>query len=671
MSADILLAPWSGPFGGVPPLDQVDIEAFVPAVREAMAAKRAEAEAVRDDPAPPTFANTMVPLQRMGESLNRVLTIYYLWGANYSTPRFREIQRQMEPELAELRDTIRQDRQLYERVLAVSKQDLDPEQQRLVDECVRDYRRAGAHLDADQRARVAAINQRLSVLYTTFSENLLAEEENYVTFLTAEQLGGLSEGFRAGAKAAAEALGRPDAWAIPNTRSSMEPFLTHSTERALREKVWRDYYGRCDHGDEHDNNELIADVLELRAERAQILGFAHHAELVVSHNMAKEPAKAFELMRQLWSAAATKLDAEVTELAALADAQDGVSLKPWDLRYYAEQLRQQRHDFDASSLQEHFQLERLRDGMFWAAQRCFGWSFEPADGIAVPHPDVTVWSVHTADGSPKGLFYFDPYARKGKRSGAWMTAYRSQSKMDGEVLPIVSNNCNFTKAPAGSPTLLSLDEAETLFHEFGHALHGLASDVTYRGLAGTSVARDFVEFPSQIFEHWLTTPELLARYALHHASGAAPDQVLLDKLEAAQHVDAGFRTMEFMASAVVDMELHTLTERVDPRVAEKEILERWGLSEQVVMRHRTPQFAHLFSGESYSAGYYSYLWADALVADAAEAFAEQSFYDPELCDRLMSEVLSRGNTVDPAAAFRAFRGRDPEVEPLLRDRGLA
>jgi peptidyl-dipeptidase Dcp len=671
MSADILLAPWCGPYGGVPPLDRVQIDDFAPAIRAAIEEKRAEARALRDDPAEPTFDNTMLPLQRMGDTLSRVLAIYYLWGANFSSPELRAIQRELAPELSKLRDDIRQDPTLFRRVQAVAQQPLNAEQQRLVDECLHDYRTAGAHLDQATRDRVAQINQRLSTLYTQFNENLLADEENYVTFLSADQLGGLPDSYLAGAKAAAEALGRPDAWAVTNTRSSMDPFLIHSTERALREKVWRDYYGRCDHADEHDNHELISEVLALRTERAKLLGFDNHAELVLSRNMAKTPAAALDLMKQIWDAAATKLDAEIAELSALADAEDAIELAPWDLRFYAERLRKQRYAFDASELQSHFSLDRLRDGMFWAAEQCYGWRFEPADDVPLPHPDFSVYRVLRADGSVRGLFYFDPYARKGKRSGAWMTAYRSQSAMDGDVLPLVSNNCNFTKAPAGSPTLLSLDEAETLFHEFGHALHGLASQVTYRGLAGTAVARDFVEFPSQLNEHWLTTPELMKRFALHHATGAEPDPTLLERLEAAKAADAGFRTMEFMASAVVDMELHLRTDPVDTRAAEQEILQRWGLSDKVVMRHRTPQFSHLFSGESYSAGYYSYLWADALVADAADAFAEKSFYDAELCERLMNEVLSRGNTVDPAQAFRAFRGRDPEVAPLLRQRGLA
>lgn len=662
-----LLADWTGPLGGVPPLDVVRVEHFEPAMRAGMEAKRREAQAVRDCAEPPTFDNTIAALEGVGALLSRVRAVYSLWVHNFSSAELRPVRQTLEPLLAKLHDDIHQDPVLYERVQAVSQQPLDEEQRRVVASYLRAFERSGAHLDADGRARIAAINQRLSTLYTTFSDNLLADEDGYVTWLQEDQLGGLSEGFAAAAKEAAISRGNPALWAIPNTRSSVEPFLQLSTERDLRETVWRTYYSRGDHDDATDNKGLIAEILTLRIERAGLLGYPSHAHLRLAPTMAKSPENARELLEDVWKAAVRKFSDELDALQALADP-DGVTVDRWDVRYYAELDRKANHAFDPSELAAHFQLDRLVDGMFWAANRLYGWTFEPVE-VPVPHPDFSVWRVDNADGTPRGLFYFDPYARPGKRSGAWMTAYRMQDGLRGD-LPIVSNNCNFLKAPEGRPSTLSLDEAETLFHEFGHAIHGLASDVRYRSIAGTSVPRDFVEFPSQLNEHWLFTEELLERFALHVDTGAPPDPALIARLQTAANADSGFMTLEFLASAVMDLEMHVRTEPIDPAHFEDEILEAWGLPTEVVMRHRTPQFSHVFSGEAYSAGYYSYLWADMLVADAAEHFEEHGFYDRQEADRLMDLLLSRGDSVDPAEAYRAFRGRDPRVEALLRDRAF-
>ncbi|MCB9670472.1 MAG: M3 family metallopeptidase [Alphaproteobacteria bacterium] len=636
-------------------------------MKAAMQEKRKEAQAVRDCPDAPTFANTLEALERIGRRLSRVRVVYDLWDHNFATPELSPIRQALEPLLSKLHDDIYQDGTLYARVQAVAEQPLDEEQRRLVAYHLRNFERAGAHLDAAGRERIAAINQRLSVLYTTFSDNLLADEDGYVTWLEAHQLGGLSDAFLDAAKEAAQTRGKPDLWAIPNTRSSVEPFLQMSTERDLREAVWRTFYSRGDHYDAHDTKPLIVEIQALRIERAGLLGYPTHAHLRIAPAMAKEPERARALLEDVWKAAKRKFASELEALQALADA-DGITIDRWDVRYYAEIDRKANHDFDPSALAAHFQLSKLVEAMFWAATRMFGWTFTPID-VPVPHPDFRVWRVDQADGSPKGLFYFDPFARQGKRSGAWMTAYRVQDGLGG-ALPIVSNNCNFLKAPGGVPTTLSLDEAETLFHEFGHAMHGLASDVRYKSIAGTSVPRDFVEFPSQLNEHWLFTPELLERFALHRVTGAPPDRALIDRLETAANADSGFMTLEFLASAVIDLEMHLRDEPVDPAAFEDEILDAWGLPREVVMRHRTPQFSHVFSGEAYSAGYYSYLWADMLVADAAEHFHEHGFYDREQAGRLMDLLLSRGDSVDPAEAYRTFRGRDPNVDALLRDRGF-
>ena len=673
MPDNILLAPWTGPLGGVPPLDRVDINDFEPAVDAAVAENLAEARALSASEDAPTFVNTVEALEGIGATLARVVGIYYLWSSNFSTPELRAIEQRIEPKLAEVGALLFQDAALFARVKAVSEQGgLDMEQTRLCDRYLREFRKAGAHLDEAARGRVLAISQRLSTLFTTFSSRILADEEKDATFLNADQLGGLSPGFLASAAAAAAALGQPGKWAVTNTRSSAEPFLASSTERGLREQVWRTFFSRGDNNDENDTKALITEILALRAEKAKLLGYPTFAHFKLADTMAREPESALALMRQVWEAASKKLEAEVAAMQQLADEEadeaGGVTIAAWDMRFYAERIRLRDHDLDPNELAQHYQLENLVDGMFWAATRNFGWTFEPVE-VPVPHEDFRVWQVNNADGSARGLFYFDPYARKGKRSGAWMTAYRMQDGLTS-TLPLVSNNCNFQRGADGQPALLTADQARTLFHEFGHGMHGLASNTRYHTQAGTSVARDFVEFPSQLNEHWLFTSELLSKFGLHLQTGEPPSPDLLGRIKAAGNASSGFGTMEFLASSIMDMEMHLAEGPVDPAAFEKATLERWGLPEQVVMRHRTPHFAHVFATDGYAAGYYSYLWADVLVADAAALFSEVGFYDGDTAKQLMDGILSRGDTVDPAEAFRAFRGRDPDASALLRERGL-
>ncbi|HYP53283.1 MAG TPA: M3 family metallopeptidase, partial [Pyrinomonadaceae bacterium] len=520
------------------------------------------------------------------------------------------------------------------------------------------------------------INQQLAGLYTRFSQNLLADEtEQFLVLKSEGELAGLPQSLRDAVAQAAAAKKQPGAWVITNTRSSVDPFLTYSDRRELRERVWRLFVNRGDNGDKNDNNAIITEVLQLRAERAKLLGYQTHAHWRLENAMAKTPERAMELMEAVWKPAVARVRAEVADMQALADKEGAkIKIEPWDYRYYMEKVRKERYDLDQNEVKQYLQLEKLREGIFWVAGEMFGFDFRPAANVPVYHPDVRVWEVtDKKSGRHIGLWYFDPYAREGKRSGAWMNAYRRQRRLDGKaVTTIVSNNSNFVKGKPGEPVLISWDDAETMFHEFGHALHGLSSDVTYPTLAGTAVARDYVEFPSQLLEHWLSTPEVLQRFAVHHQTGKPIPQNLVDRIMRASTFNEGFATTEYLSSALVDMKLHLAgAQKIDPDEFEKKTLAELGMPSELVMRHRTPQFGHVFSGDSYSAGYYSYLWSDVLTADAFGAFDEGGgAYDKKVAERLRKYIFSVGNTVDPAAAYRSFRGRDPRVEALMRKRGF-
>ncbi|MGZ8868968.1 MAG: M3 family metallopeptidase, partial [Thermoanaerobaculia bacterium] len=448
----------------------------------------------------------------------------------------------------------------------------------------------------------------------------------------------------------------------------------YSDRRDLREKVWRSFVNRGDNGDDKDNNKLITEILQLRAERAKLLGYPTHAHWRVENTMAKTPERAMELMQSVWPAAVARVGEEVRDMQAVANKEKAnITIEPWDYRYYQEKVRKERYALDQNEVKPYLQLEKLRDGMFWVSGELFNFNFTPVTNVPVYHPDVRVWEVtDRTSGQHVGLWYFDPYARQGKRSGAWMNAYRSQERYEKPVTTIVSNNSNFVKGKPGEPVLISWDDASTMFHEFGHALHGLASNVSYPSVSGTSVARDYVEFPSQLLEHWLSTPEVLQKFALHHETGQPIPQNLVDRIEKAATFNEGFETTEYLASALVDMKMHLAgTQAIDPDKFERETLEELGMPREIVMRHRSPQFMHVFSGDGYSAGYYSYLWSDVITADAAEAFVEGSgFYDPEVAGRLRANIFSVGNTVDPAEGYRTFRGRDPKIDPLMRKRGF-
>ena len=673
-----LLAPWAGPYGGVPPFDRVEVAQFRPALEAGMASQLAEVEAIDADPAPPTFENTIAAMERSGRALSRVAAVYGVYSSTMSSPGFQAVEREMAPRLAAFRDRIAQDQRLFRRVEAVYRaretSGLTPEQQRLTWVYWRRLVRAGAQLDEGARKRVAAINQRLASLFTSFNQNVLAEEKDQVTLLEGPaDLAGLPPSVVQAAAAAAEARGAKGKWAVLNTRSSVEPFLTYSSRRDLREKVWRTFYSRCDHGDATDNKKIIVEILQLRAERARLLGYPTHAHFRLEDTMARTPERAMALMEAVWKPAVARVREEVADMQAIADREGaGITIAPWDYRYYAEKVRKAKYDLDENEVKPYLQLERLREAMFWVAGRLLGFRFEPARGVPVYHPDVRVWQVLDASGHHVGLWYFDPYARPGKRSGAWMNAYRAQERFDGEVSTIVSNNANFVKGAPGAPILVSWDDADTLFHEFGHALHGLSSSVDYPSVSGTDVPRDYVEFPSQLLERWLSTPEVLDRFALHVETGKPMPRELVAKIERGGKFNQGFATVEYLAAALVDMKLHLEGGKpLDPDEFERRTLAALGMPREVVMRHRTPHFSHIFSSDGYSAGYYSYLWSDTLSADAFEAFTEAGGpYDPAVAKRLRDEVLSVGNTVDPAEAYRAFRGRDAGIGALMRRRGF-
>ncbi len=679
-SANPLLDPWGGPFGGVPAFDRARIADFEPALEAAMAEQLAAIERIATDPTPPTFENTVAASERSGRTLDRVQTIYGVYGNNLSDDAVQEVERRMAPRLAAFQDRIVQNKAFFDRVTAVhesaDKAGLSSEQRRSAWLLFTNLTRAGARLGPGEQAELAAINQQLAELHTVFAQNVLKEEDGSAVFLDAEtDLAGLPESARHAAAEAAEERRKPGRWAIPNNRSSVEPFLTFADRRDLREKVWRMFIGRGDQGDATDNKATVTKILALRAKRAKLLGFPTHAHWRLEDSMAKTPQRAVELMEAVWQPAVARVREEVADMQALADAAAGITIAPWDYRYYAEKVRKAKYDLDEAEVTPYLQLDRLRDGMFFVAERLFGLSFVPvAEGVVpVFHPDVRVWEVRNREGATMGLLYFDPYSRTGKRSGAWMSDYRGQERLDGPVIPIVSNNCNFVKPPPGEPALVSWDDATTLFHEFGHALHGLCSDVTHPSLAGTRVARDYVELPSQLLEHWLSTPEVLGRFAIHCKTGKPIPADLVAKIRRAETFNAGFRTVEFLASAIVDMKLHLAGDApVDPERFERQTLETLGMPAEIVMRHRIPHFLHLFADDGYSAGYYSYLWADTLTADAWEAFTETGGpWDAAVAERLRRHIFSAGNTVDPEEGYRAFRGRDATIDALMRKRGFA
>ena len=670
---------WAGPYGGVPAFDKIEISQFKPALEASMQEKFKEVDQIANSAEPATFENTIMALERSGRMMERVQTIYGVWSNNLSTKEFQAIEEEMEPKLSAFNDQITQNEKLFKRIEAVYnsriEKNLNPEQQRLAREYYVNFVRGGAKLDETTKKRLSDINQELAGLFTKFSQNLLHDEmEQTLVFKSEEDLKGLPQSIKDAASAAATTKKMAGSWVISNTRSSIDPFLTYSDRRDLREKAWKMFINRGDNPGERDNNGIITEILRLRAERATLLGYATHAHWRLENTMAKTPEKAIELMESVWTPAVARVKEEVADMQTLANKEGAnIKIEPWDYRYYAEKVRKEKYDLDQNEVKQYLQLEKLREGMFWVAGELFDFTFTQINDVPVYHPDIRVWEVkNKTTGAHIGLWYFDAYAREGKRSGAWMNAYRNQERMDGNISTIVSNNSNFLKGKPGEPVLISWDDASTLFHEFGHALHGLSSNVTYPMLSGTNVFRDYVEFPSQLLEHWLSTPEVLQKFAIHYQTSQPIPQSLVDRIEKASTFNEGFGTVEYLSSALIDMKLHLAgSEKIDADAFERETLAKLGMPAEIVMRHRTPQFGHIFSGDGYSAGYYSYLWSDVLTADAYSAFVEAGGpYDKKVAQRLSKYVFSVGNTIDPEAGYNSFRGRDAKVDALMIGRGF-
>ena len=672
-------------FGGVPPWNLVRENEFLGAFEDAIAEADREIQEIANADTDPTFQNTILSMESAGDTLNRLSSIFFVYASNLNLGPVGDIEKVVVPKLTEHEDRIYQNGKLFERIssvyhsAAMSDGTLDSAEKRLVDKTYKTFLRKGAKLDSQQKARLSQINTRLARLFTNFSQNVMEDEKGYVTWISDEKdLAGLPESVITAMKnAATDRDSKEGSWAITNTRSSMDPFLTYSAVRTLREKVWRNYYSRGDNGDEFDNNSIISEILALRSERAKLLGYQTHAHWRMEPTMAKDPQAAMDLMLKVWPKAVARVREEVADMQAIADSEGAnIKIEPWDYRYYAEKVRKEKYDLDFNEVKPYLQLDKLREGMMWASTQLrkekYGLHYQQISGVPVFHPDVTVWEVTDSQGEHVGLWYLDPYAREGKRSDAWMTDYRAQENYRSKITPIVSNNSNFIGGAEGEPVLISWDDAVTLFHEFGHALHGLLSKVRYPSQSGTNVTRDYVEFPSQLNEHWLDTPEVLNRFAVHYKTGEPIPQELVDKIKKAATFNQGFATVEYLASALIDMKIHLADGGpIDPDAFERETLEEMGMPSELPMRHRTPQFMHIFSSDSYSAGYYSYLWSDALTADAAEKFSEAgSFYDEAVARSLHDHIMSIGDTIDPAEGFREFRGRDVDTGALLRKRGF-
>ena len=671
-----LLDPWPGPYEGVPPWDKFSPAMFPPAFEAAMIKARTDFAAIRDNSEAPTFANTVEANQLRGEQLGRLFAAWGVYQSNLATPEVQDIAAEWSPKLSAFFSELSLDPKMFARVKSVyegrEKAGLDAQQLRLLERTYRDYVTSGALLDDAGRKRVAEIGTALSTAYTGFSRKVLADEETAILIADKGELAGLPDSFLASLAEEAKLRGKDGLWAIKNTRSSVQPVLMLSQNRALREKVWHAFVDRGDNGDANDTNATIAQILKLRQERAVVLGFENHAWLRMDDTMAETPVNAMTLMMRVWPAAKARVKHEVADMQAIADGEKaGITIEPWDYRYYAEKVRKAKYDLDESEVKPYLQLDKILQGAFYAAGRLYDLDFTENTGeIPVFDPAVRTFVVtDKRDGSNVGVYYFDGFARSGKRSGAWATTYRSQQRLGGDRNVLASNNNNFAKGAPGEPVLISLDDATTLFHEFGHAIHSLLSDVTYPGLRGTP--RDFVEYPSQVNENWLLTRDVLDRYARHYQTGEPMPQTLVDKIERSATFNQGFETVEYLSSAIVDMKLHDReTPVTDVDAFERETLAEIGMPEEIVMRHRLPQFNHLFSSDAYSAGYYSYLWSETMDADTWALFEKVGVWDKPTADWFRATLLSTGNETDRKIAYRKFRGRDSDVRALFERRGF-
>ncbi|MFG5121182.1 M3 family metallopeptidase [Methylorubrum sp. POS3] len=669
---------WATPFG-LPPFESIRPEHYVPAFAEALKAHETEIAQIAGNAEAPDFENTVAALERAGQALDRVASVFFNLTGSTTSPELQAIERAVAPQLARHSSAITLNPQLWARLSAIDPEaeGLNAEQQRVLDRTLTRFRRAGADLAPEAKTRIAEIATRLAELGTQFGQNLLADENGFILPLDGEEdLAGLPPFLRDATAAAAAERGGTHGHVVTLSRSLIEPFLVFSTRRDLRARAYEAWTRRGENGGETDNRRLIAEIVALRAERARLLGYDSFAHFRLDDTMAASPDAAMALLRDVWAPALRRAAEERERLQALvrAEGQD-FALEAHDWRHYAEKLRRAEHDLDEAEIKPYLPLEGVIQAAFDTASRLFGLRFEEVADVPRYHPDVRAWQVQDADGAEIGLFLGDYFARSSKRSGAWMSAFRSQERLNGDIKPIIVNVMNFARAPRGEPTLLSFDDARTLFHEFGHGLHGLLSDVTYPLLSGTAVSRDFVELPSQLYEHWLEQPEVLRQHARHYRTGEPMPEALLKRLLAARTFNQGFATVEYTASAIVDMTLHLSAageDGLDVPAFEADALKRIAMPTEIAMRHRSPHFAHIFSGDGYAAGYYSYLWSEVLDADAFDAFREAGdIFHPETAQRLRRFVYGAGNLRDAREAYTAFRGRLPSIEPLLKKRGLA
>jgi len=675
-----LLSEFNTPFG-VPPFDQINNEQFIPAMREAMKADNEEIDAIAGNTEEPTFENTIVALDNSGELLDQVGGVFYNLTSSLTSPELQEIEQEIAPEVSAHGDAIRLNEKLFKRIKAVydKKADLDlnPSQAKLLDDTYKGFVRGGANLNNEDKEKLKKINEQLSLLTLQFGQNVLGQTNDYKLVIdTKTDLSGLPENVVYSAAEAAKEDGLEGKWVFTIQKPSLLPFLTYADNRDLRKELFKAYANLGNRNDQFDNKEIISKIVKLRSEKANLLGYKTHADYVLERNMAKNPASVNDLLMRLWKPAIKVAKAEAADMQMMID-RDGSNFKlePWDWWYYAEKVRKEKYDIDESTLSQYFVLDNVRQGAFDVAHKLYGITFEPRNDVPVYHQDVEAYEVKDADGSHLGVLYMDFFPRDSKRAGAWMSEYRGQHIEDGEdIRPVVTTNFNFTKPSGDAPALLTVDEVQTTFHEFGHALHGLLSKCTYKGQAGTSVSRDFVELPSQIMENWALEPEVLRSFAKHYQTGEVIPDELIQKIQNSSHFNQGFTTVEYLAASLLDMDYHTLSPEnatiKDVNVFEDSALNAVGLIPEIISRYRSPYFSHIFAG-GYSSGYYSYIWAEVLDADAFQAFKETgNIFDPATATAFRTNVLEKGGTRDPMDLYVAFRGKEPGVEPLLKKRGL-
>ncbi|QUS54213.1 M3 family metallopeptidase [Pseudovibrio brasiliensis] len=677
-TAKVLLQDWKTPFG-LPPFSQIKPEDFEGAFEEAFKAGEDNINRIAQNPEEPTFENTIAALELAEEALEQVASVFFNLSSADTNETLQQVERSVSPKLAAYNTKKLLNPALFKRVeTLMAKKDtlgLTPEQDRVLERYYSIFHRAGAGLDETGKSRIAEINERLATLGTSFAQNVLADEASYKLVLENESdLDGLPEFLVKAASAAAEERGEPGKYAITLSRSSIEPFLQFSKRRDLREEAFNAWAKRGDNAGETNNSAIVRETVQLRNEKAKLLGFESFAAFKLDDVMAKTTGAVDDLLTNVWGPAKARALEEAADLQDMAQSEgDNIEIAPWDWRYYSEKVRSAKHDLDEAEIKPYFQLDQMIDAAFYTATRLFGLTFKELQGQDVYHPDVRVFEVFDKNDDHLGIFIGDYFARASKRSGAWMSAFRSQQKLKGDIRPIIVNVMNFSKAPEGEQTLLTFDDARTLFHEFGHGLHGLMSNVTHPLVSGTSVARDFVELPSQLFEHWLAQPEILKKFARHYQTGEVIPEELLERLLAAANFNQGFATVEYLATAIVDMAIHKQDEldNLDPAQMEKKILEGIRMPKEIIMRHRIPHLLHAFAGDGYSAGYYSYLWSEVMDADAFEAFEETGdAFDPDTAAKLEKFIYAAGGSQDPAKAYMDFRGKMPSIDPLLKGRGL-